>query len=140
MVKYGPLYIRFLVYFNHERDYFECHEVMEELWLEEGRHPVWQGLLQVAVGLYHHRNGNVNGAIKLFQQALAKLDGLPEIYQGIRMGQLVRDSKAYLAGLLRADREPFPFHDLTIGIEDPELARLVHEAAQDPALLEDDRL
>ena len=51
--------------FQIDRDYYECHEVMEELWLEEGGDPFHQGLLQVAVGLFHFRRENINGARKL---------------------------------------------------------------------------
>ncbi|WP_313639078.1 DUF309 domain-containing protein, partial [Paenibacillus sp.] len=36
---YEPLYLEYLVYFNRDRDYFECHEVLEELWLAQKRDP-----------------------------------------------------------------------------------------------------
>ena len=36
-MSYEPLYVAYLVYFNRDRDYFECHEVLEELWLERER-------------------------------------------------------------------------------------------------------
>lgn len=129
---YEHLYVAFVYYFNVERDYFECHEVMEELWLEEGRNPLFQGLLQVAVGLYHHRNGNVSGSIKLFRQAIAKLEGQPEVLFGIRLGKLVEDSKAYVERLERLEEEPFEFYDLDIQVEDPVLAMLVEELERHP--------
>jgi len=64
----------FVVYFNRDRDYFECHEAMEELWLENGRGSLLQGMLQAAVGLHHWDNGNRSGAIKLMTAALDKLE------------------------------------------------------------------
>ena len=36
-MSYEPLYVAYLVYFNRDQDYFECHEVLEELWLPASR-------------------------------------------------------------------------------------------------------
>ncbi|NEN82850.1 DUF309 domain-containing protein [Paenibacillus elgii] len=129
---YDRLYVEFVYYFNVARDYFECHEVMEELWLEEGRHPLYQGLLQVAVGLYHYRNGNTSGSIKLFTAALDKLDNYPEDALGIDLGQLRDDSRLYLNKLAHAEELPFAFYDLDIRILDAELEALVEELRLHP--------
>jgi uncharacterized protein len=132
MIAYDQLYVEYLYYFNVERDYFECHEVMEELWMEEGRNPLHQGLLQVAVGLYHHRNGNIGGAVKLFDQGIEKLEYYPRISMGIDLGKLVDDSKRYLEKLERNEEEPFEFYDLDITILHSELAGMVEELKQFP--------
>lgn len=66
-------YIQFLVHFHGDRDYFECHEVLEEHWKQsdsKNRNSVWVGLIQMAVSLYHHRRNNQIGAIKLMEKAL----------------------------------------------------------------------
>ncbi|MEK8126316.1 DUF309 domain-containing protein [Paenibacillus filicis] len=118
---YDRLYVLFVYYFNIERDYFECHEVMEELWLEEGRNTLYQGLLQVAVGLYHYRNGNTGGAVKLLTAALEKLDREPPIVLGIDLGRLREESRSYLDKLARLPDEPFAFYDLTIRVLDSAL-------------------
>ncbi|GGI45387.1 hypothetical protein GCM10008018_11820 [Paenibacillus marchantiophytorum] len=132
MGSYDRLYVAYLYYFNDQRDYFECHEVMEELWLEEGRSPLYQGLLQVAVGLYHHANGNVSGSIKLFSAGLDKLAPYPADSLGINLGQLIQDSQAYLAKLLRFETEPFAPYDLDIRIMDEELEQLLQKIKLDP--------
>ena len=93
---YHELYVAFLYYFNIEKDYFECHEVMEELWLEERRDPFWQGLLQVAVGLYHHENDNISGAIKLFSQSLEKLCNQENRPCGIQLSDVIERTKTNL--------------------------------------------
>jgi predicted metal-dependent hydrolase len=129
---YDRLYVEFVYYFNVDRDYFECHEVMEELWLEEGRAFIYQGLLQVAVGLYHYRNGNVSGAIKLFTAALEKLQRCRPQEMGIDMARLVEDSRIYLQRLERLDQEPFEFYDLDIRIIDPALSDKVEELKENP--------
>ena len=73
-------YIQFLVHFHGDRDFFECHEILEEYW-KQNDHPeyknVWHGLIQVAVGSYHHRNGKLAGAAKMYEAAIHNL--APEI-------------------------------------------------------------
>ncbi len=115
------LYIKFLYYFNVEKDYYECHEVMEELWLEEGRNPFYQGLLQVAVALYHFQNGNISGAVKLMSAALEKLDDCPDEWMGIDMGSLKKEAADYLTRLQNYDQNPFDFFPLSITILDSSL-------------------
>ncbi|WP_176706257.1 DUF309 domain-containing protein [Paenibacillus hemerocallicola] len=132
MISYDVLYVEFLYYFNVERDYFECHEVMEELWMEEGRNPLHQGLLQIAVALYHHRNGNVGGAIKLFSQGIEKLEFYPKFTLGIDLGKLIADSNAYLDKLLGIEEEPFEFYDLDIAIVHSDLTAMVEELKEFP--------
>ncbi|OUN00549.1 MAG: hypothetical protein BAA02_09995 [Paenibacillaceae bacterium ZCTH02-B3] len=83
-----PRFVAFVDHFNGDRDYFECHEVMEELWLDNGRDPVLQGLLQAAVGLYHWRNDNRAGAVKLFAGSLRKLAGAPAVLHGLDLALL----------------------------------------------------
>ena len=49
--------------FNH-RKFFECHEVLEEVWTPERgpRRLFLQSLIHVAVGFYHHGRRNPLGA------------------------------------------------------------------------------
>ncbi|WP_017728131.1 DUF309 domain-containing protein [Halalkalibacterium ligniniphilum] len=70
---YSKAYLDFLVYFHGFRDYFECHEVLEEHWKEaprSERKPHWVALIQIAVALYHQRRGNLVGAKRMFTNAL----------------------------------------------------------------------
>lgn len=51
---YPKAYIDYLVYFHGLRDYFECHEVLEEHWKKDDkaeRKKYWVGLIQIAVAL-----------------------------------------------------------------------------------------
>jgi len=133
MAAYDPLYVRFLYDFNITRDYFECHESMEELWLEEGKPPYLQGLLQIAVALYHHRNDNISGATKLMASALEKkLPGCPDDFLGIDLARLKAESGAYLEKLRRYGEEPFAHYAIDIAFLDPDL-RLAVERFVPPA-------
>lgn len=60
-------YLYFIKYMNEE-DYFEAHEVLEGYWHGE-RIDFYKGLIQVAVGSYHLRTGNIAGARALWSRA-----------------------------------------------------------------------
>ncbi|MBV9124161.1 MAG: DUF309 domain-containing protein [Planctomycetes bacterium] len=64
---YDPRYLAGIVLFN-EREFFEAHEVWEDLWAECGgpQRRFYQGLIQAAVALLHFGNGNLRGAFKLY--------------------------------------------------------------------------
>ncbi|WP_027407651.1 DUF309 domain-containing protein [Anoxybacteroides tepidamans] len=66
---YPSAYIDYLLHFHTDRDYFECHELLEEYWKKDEKRRVWVGLIQIAVALYHHRRGNRNGAKRMMQKA-----------------------------------------------------------------------
>ena len=60
--------------FNRGR-FFDCHEVLEEVWLELSgdRKKFLQGLIQLTVALHHLGNGNRVGAERLLDGAARKL-------------------------------------------------------------------
>ncbi|MFC7680823.1 DUF309 domain-containing protein [Paenibacillus sp. GCM10028914] len=130
-MKYESLYVAYLIYFNRDRDYFECHEVLEELWLARDKDPRYKGLLQVAVGLYHFRNGNVPGGFKMMNSAFTKLKPYGEQELGIDLAKLVREIEIYAKRLASFESLPFAYYDLTIDIVDPELLAIVTKASKE---------
>lgn len=127
---YEPLYLAYLVYFNRDRDYFECHEVLEELWLEQNHNPLYKALLQTAVGLYHFRNGNVRGGRIMLSGSYEVLRKYPDVTLGIQLGKLVQEIGRYVRKLEDYEAQPFAYYDLTIEIADPELEKAVEDAAE----------
>jgi uncharacterized protein len=70
---YPDEYIQYLVHFHGDRDYFECHEILEEYWKEHesgNKASVWVGLIQLAVSCYHHRRSNYVGAKKTLDKSI----------------------------------------------------------------------
>ena len=69
----------------NSKDFFEAHDVLEELWNEaHGELRLFlQGMIQAAVGCYHLSNGNTTGAISQYQKSLDKLSKYPDEYLGI---------------------------------------------------------
>lgn len=126
---YEELYVAYLVYFNRDRDYFECHEVLEELWLAKERDPLYKGLLQVAVGLYHFRNGNVRGATIMLSTAAERLKDYPALVLGINLAKLISEVEEYVHLLKNYEEQSFPYYDLTISIVDEELEKKIAAAS-----------
>jgi hypothetical protein len=84
MEPYDPRYLAGVVLFN-AGDYFEAHEVWEDLWAEShGRtRKFYQGLIQAAVGLCHFTNGNLGGAAKLYRSSRDYMSDCGERYLGL---------------------------------------------------------
>lgn len=72
--------------FNH-REFFACHDVLEEIWSEtlgEDR-TFYQGLIHAAVALFHFEEGNLGGARKMFRSARAYLAPYAPVHAGLRV-------------------------------------------------------
>jgi uncharacterized protein len=70
---YPKEYIQFLAHFHGDRDYFECHEILEEFWKksdDQSKDSIWVGLILLAVSSYHHRRTNINGAERTLKKAI----------------------------------------------------------------------
>jgi hypothetical protein len=81
---YDARYLAGIQLFNR-RDFFEAHEVWEDLWQEcagpERR--FYQGLIQAAVGLLHFSNGNLRGAVKLYRSGRDYMERFGSNYLGL---------------------------------------------------------
>ncbi len=84
MEPYDPRYLAGVLLFNAQ-DFFEAHEVWEDLWAESHGHErrFYQGLIQAAVGLCHFHNGNLGGAAKLYRSSRDYMDALGERFLGL---------------------------------------------------------
>lgn len=111
----------------NEEDFFECHEVLEELWSEQqGESKKFvQGLIQAAVGLFHFGNENFGGAKKLYISARDKLLPFGEEYWGIDLGRFLRDYQTCFQELLD-NTEAYP---TTVQLRD-ELVPKIHATAE----------
>ena len=90
-----PLLREGIQLFNAGR-YFEAHEVLEQAWIEE-RGPVrvlYQGVLQVGVGLHHARRGNRRGALALLDRGMARLDRFRPRCLGLDVERLLVDMES----------------------------------------------
>ena len=76
-------------------EFYECHEYLEEAWMQEPRRVrfLYQGILQVGVGCYHLRSGNYRGGLRTLDRGLARLRTMPSECQGISVQRLVADAE-----------------------------------------------
>lgn len=91
-----PALVRGVSLFNR-RYYWETHEVLEAVWMDEfgPDRLFYQGLIQAAASLYHVLNANPKGVIKLAEDSCAKLRPyLPSRY-GIPLEGLIRTLELY---------------------------------------------
>jgi hypothetical protein len=83
---YDPRYLAGVSLFN-QGDYFEAHEVWEELWhvSTPPERRFYQGLIQAAVALCHYHNGNLRGAAKLYHSSRDYLEPYRPAYLGLNV-------------------------------------------------------
>lgn len=83
-------------------DFFEAHEEWEHAWNATSgqRHDFYQGLIQMAVTLVHLQRGNRLGVVKVFERALTRWAGLPDICLGLNRHEFERKMRLLLADVL----------------------------------------
>ena len=88
-------------------EFYECHEYLEEAWMQEPRRVrfLYQGILQVGVGFYHQQNGNWRGATGLLRNGTRRLKEFEPVTLGIDVSRLVRECERCLEELEELGRE-----------------------------------
>jgi predicted metal-dependent hydrolase len=115
-----PRYIKGIELFN-AREFFDAHEVWEELWHETHGEPrnFIQGLIQVATALHHFQNSNLKGAKLLCQSFVELLAPYADQYMGMDVKKFKKELDACfhklapcsvesLPGRYASDKEKFP--------------------------------
>ena len=80
--------------FNEEK-FYECHEIIEDLWLETNDEykDFYKGVIQAAVALHHLKRGNLNGAQHLFRTSTRYLTKYKPHALGLNVEKLIDDMK-----------------------------------------------
>jgi uncharacterized protein len=105
--EYDPRYLAGILFFN-ARDFFEAHEVWEDLWADSAapERRFYQGLIQAAVGLFHFGNGNLRGAAKLYRSSRDYMAPFAPGYLGLDTAAFWQSMERCFAGVLAADEPP----------------------------------
>lgn len=110
----------------NQRQFYACHDTLEALWIEamEPEKKFYQGILQVAVGLYHLGNRNWRGAVILMGEGLNRLRDYPPDYAGVDVDRFRDETVPVLQFLqnLGADRVDEAIQ--TLGYATPSAAEL----------------
>lgn len=123
---FDQLFIDYCSYFNGNQDYFECHEVLEELWKEIApghKEHALVGLIQVATSLYHWRRNNLRGACKSMKSAISLLQSEQHspYVACFNVSQLLTNCEHALDAM----NEQQPFKAFYLDISNAALAQLV---------------
>ena len=132
MTKYPKSYIQYLAHFHGDRDYFECHEILEEYWKATdtgNKKSIWVAFILLAVSNYHYRRNNfagaqrtLNKAYKIFLQERQSCHRL-----GISHESLIETLKKREKNLLNTS----PYTSFDLPILDPELIKLCQAECKD---------
>jgi uncharacterized protein len=99
--------------FNSE-EFYACHDTLEALWIEAGEpeKSFYQGILQIAVALYHLENRNWRGAVILLGEGSNRLRRYPSSYSGVDVDELLSESAVLLTNLQQIGPDKIAAGDL----------------------------
>lgn len=91
----------------NQGQFYACHDTLEALWIEatEPQKTFYQGILQIAVGIYHLSNSNWRGAVILLGEGINRLQPYPSTYNGINVDELLDQSVVLLKTLQQTGPE-----------------------------------
>ncbi len=99
-------FTRGLELFNH-REYFECHEVIEDLWLETPEtnpyRDLYKGVIQAAAAIYQWDRGILTGARGLCRTSVGYLDKYGDGALGLNTRKLASDMRTHFTEMERWD-------------------------------------
>ncbi|MGF1496437.1 MAG: DUF309 domain-containing protein [Elainellaceae cyanobacterium] len=91
----------------NQGEFYACHDTLEEIWLTamEPQKTFYQGILQIAVALYHLTNHNWRGSVTLLGDGLRRLRRYEPDYMDVDVARLVYQSQALLLRLQETEPE-----------------------------------
>ncbi|WP_139490798.1 DUF309 domain-containing protein [Brevibacillus dissolubilis] len=118
---YPEQYYQFFEKFN-QGEYYECHDLLEEIWMEQKHNKFLQGLLQLAVGIYHLECGNIKGARFMFTNSRKYLHKYAPRFWDLNVDDVLTYLEECLAVLPDVDsityeeakQLPFPYRKLYV--------------------------
>ena len=103
-----PRFRKGLELFN-KGEYFECHEVIEELWLEtpsnDPYRDLYKGVIQAAAAIYQWERGIISGAIGLYNTSITYLAEYEPATLGLQVTELIQGMKQCFKPLENWDRQ-----------------------------------
>ena len=95
----------------NEGEYFACHDVFEDFWTEQTcpEKPLFQGLIQAAVAMFHFEEGNLGGARRMSLSSRVYLSPFAPRTGGIDVKGLL-DQLEHCFHELWKDHDSYPSH------------------------------
>ena len=86
-----------------QKEYFECHEVIEELWLEtpsdDKYRDLYKGVIQAAAAIYQLERGILSGAKGLFRTSVTYLEKYRPEALGLDIDKFIARLKVFFEGI-----------------------------------------
>ncbi|HEY8342990.1 MAG TPA: DUF309 domain-containing protein [Calditerricola sp.] len=120
---YPAQYQEFFVRYE-KGEYWEAHEVLEELWQTERHNGFYHGLIQVAAIMHQAQRGKVGGMRKLAASALRYLEPYRPQHMGVNVDRVVAWLEDLLARLPRDVKRVPPERLADYGVTKLPLSRL----------------
>ena len=94
----------------NSREYYECHEVLEDAWLAESgpRKLFLQSIIHLAVAYYHLGRGNPTGGVRQLRRAVRKLEKYLPVYEGVDTDALLRRAFETIESVHGGGRVEYP--------------------------------
>ncbi|MDB9529293.1 DUF309 domain-containing protein [Oscillatoria sp. CS-180] len=85
----------------NQGEFYACHDTLEAIWMEAeiAEKPFFQGILQLAVALYHLRNQNWRGAAILLGEGISRLEPFEPHYRDVDVTSLLDCASLWLETL-----------------------------------------
>lgn len=102
-LEFPAAYLEGVRLFN-EREFFACHDVLEELWTDTlgPERTFYQGLIHAAVSLFHFEEGNLGGARKMHDSTRRYLEPFSPWHMGLDLEGFLMDYETCFQPLLDA--------------------------------------
>jgi predicted metal-dependent hydrolase len=109
MIELPPDFWHGIELFNAQ-EFYDCHEVLEAVWREqvEPERTLTQGIIQIAVGLYHAGRDNFVGAEKLLVRGLSRLEQSVSLQISVDVKGMSTNAEIALRSV-RSHARPAPF-------------------------------
>lgn len=101
-----PAFWQGVAQFN-QGQFYDCHDTLEALWMEasQSEKGFYQGILQIAVSLYHLSNYNWRGAVILLGEGVNRLSRYEPDHGQINLEQVITQSAELLSCLQESGAE-----------------------------------
>ena len=91
----------------NKKEYFECHEVIEALWLEtpesDPYRDLYKGVIQAAAAIYQFDRGILSGARGLYCAAIGHLSSYAPVALGLNVAKLIHEMEICFRHLTQSD-------------------------------------
>jgi predicted metal-dependent hydrolase len=91
------LFCRGIEEFN-QLQFYECHETLEAVWQKQigPEREMTQGIIQIAVALYHLGRKNEVGAVKLLERGVGRVERFEDRKVGLRISDFSQSARKLL--------------------------------------------